>query len=87
MTENGKSSPAEFLSLVTTISGRRKNVQIRYEDGDIWLSQKIMSQIFKVEVSTINYHIKNIFKTSELFEEPTIRKFETVAAINAPNTT
>ena len=78
MTENGKSSPAEFLSLVTTISGRRKNVQIRYEDGDIWLSQKMMSQIFKVDVSTINYHIKNIFKTSELFEEPTIRKFEIV---------
>lgn len=78
MTENGKSSPGEFLSLVTTISGRRKNMQIRYEDGDIWLSQKMMSQIFKVEVSTINYHIKNIFKTSELFEESTIRKFEIV---------
>jgi len=44
----------------------------------IWLTQKKMSELFGVEVNTINYHLKEIFQSKELNEESTIRKFRIV---------
>ncbi|MBT1687718.1 virulence RhuM family protein [Dawidia soli] len=53
-------------------------VEVYYEDETFWLSQKRLAELFDVEIQTINYHLKEIFKTGELEEEPTIRKIRIV---------
>ena len=54
------------------------SIQVRYEDGTFWLTQKRMAELFNVSVSTINDHLKSIFNTGELSEDATIRKFRIV---------
>lgn len=53
-------------------------VEVYFEEETFWLSQKRMSELFGVEVQTINYHLKEIFKSGELMEDSTIRKFRIV---------
>lgn len=53
-------------------------VEIFFEDETFWLSQKKMVELFDVEVNTINYHLKEIFKSGELDESSTIRNFRIV---------
>ena len=55
-----------------------KRVEVRLEDENVWLSQKLMAVFFGVGVPTINEHLSNIFKTRELEENSTIRKFRIV---------
>ncbi len=54
------------------------SVEVLYDDEDFWLTQKSMSKLFNVEVNTINYHLKEVFKSGELTEESVIRKIRTV---------
>lgn len=54
------------------------SIQVRYEDGTFWLSQKRMAELFGVNVRTINEHLKNLYETSELQEDRTIRKIRIV---------
>ncbi len=54
------------------------SIQVRYEDGTFWLTQKRMAELFNVNISTINEHLKKIFSAGELSEEGTIRKFRIV---------
>ena len=56
------------------------SVEMRYEDENIWLTQKMMATLYDVDVRTINHHIKKIFEDSELTEESVIRKFRITAA-------
>jgi len=49
-------------------------LKVSFSDDTIWLTQKQLGELFKVELHNINYHIKNIFKQKELDEHPTIRK-------------
>lgn len=58
----------------TTSQGKVK-IEVLYEDETFWLSQKRIAELFDVEIPTINYHLKEIFKSKELEEESTIRKF------------
>ncbi|EKE21705.1 MAG: hypothetical protein ACD_7C00153G0008 [uncultured bacterium] len=67
----------EFL-LYTTPNGKVK-VEIFLRDGTIWLTQKRMAELFDVEVNTINYHLKEIFKSKELIENSVIRKIRITA--------
>ena len=53
---------------------------MRIEDETVWLTQKLLAVLFEVEVNTINYHIKEIYKIKEQNEAATIRKFRIVAA-------
>lgn len=53
-------------------------IEVFYEEETFWLSQKKMAELFGVEVNTINYHLKEIFKSGELEENSTIRKFRIV---------
>ena len=53
---------------------------MRYEDENIWLTQKMMVTLYDVGANTINYHIKKIFKDSELQENSVVRKFRITAA-------
>lgn len=71
-----RNSTAEFL--IFTAQTGEQSIEARYEDETVWLSQKLMATLFDVEVNTINYHLKEIFKSGELDEVPTIRKFRIV---------
>ena len=71
-----RNSTAEFL-IFTSQSGE-KSIEARYEDETVWLSQKLMATLFDVEVNTINYHLKEIYKSGEIEEIRTIRKFRIV---------
>lgn len=55
------------------------SVEVLYNEEDFWLTQKSMSKLFNVEVNTINYHLKEIFKSEELDEESVIRKIRITA--------
>lgn len=73
-----RSSAAEYLTFVASTGEQDSSVEMRYEDENIWLTQKMLATLYDVEVNTINYHIKKIFEDSELAEDSTIRKFRIV---------
>lgn len=54
------------------------SVQVRYEDGTFWLTQKRMAELFSVDVRTVNEHLQNIFASGEMSEEGTIWKIRIV---------
>ena len=53
-------------------------IKISVENETIWLTQKQLGELFKIEIHTINYHIKNIYKQKELLQNPTTRKIRVV---------
>ena len=71
-----RNSTVEFL-IFTGQSGE-KSIEARYMDETIWLTQKLMAQLFDVKIPTINEHLKNIYDQDELERDATIRKFLTV---------
>ena len=73
-----RSSAAEYLTFVAATGGSEDSIEMRYEDENIWLTQKMMAQLYDVEVHTINEHIKKVFADDELQEAATIRKFRIV---------
>ncbi|MCL2044485.1 MAG: virulence RhuM family protein [Treponema sp.] len=73
-----RSSAAEYLTFVAATGDDEKSVEMRYEDENIWLTQKMMAELYDVGVNTINYHLKKIFEDSELSEGATIRNFRIV---------
>lgn len=73
-----RSSAAEYLTYVASVGGKDNSMEMRYEEENIWLTQKMMSVLYDVSVSTINEHIKKIYDDAELVEEATIRKFRIV---------
>ena len=68
-----RNSTAEFL-IFTTTNGQ-DTIEVKVEDESVWLTQKLIAKLFDVNIATINEHLKNIFKTNELEENSTIRKF------------
>ena len=75
---NVRSSAAEYLTFVSTVGDQSSSVELRYEDENIWLTQRLMAELYGVELSTINEHIKKIYADRELSEEATIRNFRIV---------
>ena len=73
-----RSSAAEYLTYIASTGENPENIEIRYEDENIWLTQKLLAVLYDVDVRTINEHIKKIFSDSELDEAATIRKFRIV---------
>lgn len=73
-----RSSAAEYLTFIAATGDDKESIEVRYEDENIWLTQKMLSTLYNVEVNTINYHIKKIYDDNELTEESTIRKFRIV---------
>ena len=73
-----RSSAAEYLTYVASIGEQESSIEVRYEDENIWLTQKMLGTIYDVDVRTINEHIKNIYNDSELLEDSTIRNFRIV---------
>ena len=73
-----RSSAAEYLTYVASVGDQQDSIEMRYEDENIWLTQKMMATLYDVDVRTINEHIKKIYSDSELEEESTIRNFRIV---------
>ena len=73
-----RSSAAEYLTFIAATGDDKESIEVRYEDENIWLTQKMLSTLYKVEINTINYHIKKIYSDNELNEDSTIRKFRIV---------
>ena len=73
-----RSSAAEYLTYVASVGAQQDSIEMRYEDENIWLTQKMMATLYDVDVRTINEHIKKIYSDSELEEDSTIRNFRIV---------
>ena len=73
-----RSSTAEYLTYVASVGDQQDGIEMRYEDENIWLTQKMMATLYDVDVRTINEHIKKIYSDSELEEDATIRNFRIV---------
>ena len=74
-----RSSAAEYLTYIASVGDQQDSIEMRYEDENIWLTQKMMATLYDVDVRTINYHVKKIFNDSELQEDSVIRKFRITA--------
>lgn len=72
------SSAAEYLTFVAATGESDVSFEMRYEDENIWLTQKMMAALYDVGLPTINEHIKKIYADGELTEAATIRKFRIV---------
>jgi hypothetical protein len=75
-----RSSAAEYLIFVAASGDDETSIEMRYEDENIWLTQKMMAELYGVDVRTVNEHIQNIFRDGELQEDSVIRKFRITAA-------
>jgi hypothetical protein len=75
-----RSSAAEYLSFVAAGGQSEASVEMRYEDENIWLTQKMMATLYEVSVSAINQHLKRIFEVNELEETSVIKQYLTTAA-------
>ena len=70
-----RSSAAEYLTYVAAVGDQPDALEIRYEDENVWLTQKMMAQLYDVTVANVNQHIKTIFADGELLPEATIKKY------------
>ena len=64
-----RSSAAEYLTYVASVGDQQDSIEMRYEDENIWLTQKMMATLYDVNFRTINDHIKKIYSDSELEED------------------
>ncbi|MFV0435099.1 MAG: virulence RhuM family protein [Leucobacter sp.] len=71
-----RNSTAEFL--IFTAQGGAAAIEARYEDETVWLSQKLLAELFDVDVRTVNEHLRSVYASNELNEIATIRKFRIV---------
>lgn len=73
-----RSGAAEYLTYAATVGDQADSIEMRYEDENIWLTQKMLAALYDVSLTTINEHIKRIYADSELEEKATIRNFRIV---------
>lgn len=75
-----RSSAAEYLTFVAATGESDVSFEMRYEDENIWLTQKMMATLYDVSVAAINQHLKKVFEDGELREESVIKKYLITAA-------
>lgn len=73
-----RSSAAEYLTFIAATGDSQESIEMRYENENIWLTQKMMAQLYDVDVRTINFHIQKVYEDGELEEGATIRNFRIV---------
>lgn len=73
-----RSSVEEFLTF--KVKEKEKGIQVRYENENLWMTQKAMSELFDCSVDNISLHLKNIFKDNELDEKLVTEKSSATAA-------
>lgn len=70
-----RSSAAEYLTFVASTGESDASFEMRYEDENIWLTQKMMAALYDVSVAAINQHLKRVFEDGELRQEAVIKKY------------
>ncbi|MFA5664966.1 virulence RhuM family protein [Castellaniella sp.] len=70
-----RSSAAEYLTYIAATGDQPQSVEMRYEDENIWLTQKMMAALYDVTVSAINQHLKRVFDDGELLQEAVIKDY------------
>lgn len=70
-----RSSAAEYLTYMAATGDNEESIEVRYEDENIWLTQKMLATLYNVSISAINQHVKKIFSDKELDEKTTIKNF------------
>src|SRR5574344_862517 len=73
-----RSSAAEYLTYIAAVGESDERIEIRYEEENIWLTQKMMAALYDVSLSTINEHIKKVYDDDELVDFATIRNFRII---------
>lgn len=69
-----RSSAAEYLTFVSATGNQEQAIEMRYEDENIWLTQKLMAELYGVSVQAIDQHIKSLMKAGEL-DKATIKQY------------
>ena len=69
------SSTAEYLMFTASVGESSESVEMRYQDENIWLTQKLMAELYGVSVSAINQHLKRLFLDQEIDQDSVIKKF------------
>ncbi len=69
-----RSSAAEYLTFVATGGGSEASVEMRYEDENVWLTQKMMAALYDVSVPALNQHLKRLFSDNELEESSVVKQ-------------
>ncbi len=72
------SSAAEYLTFIAATGGDERSFEMRYQNENIWLTQKMMAALYDVSLATVNEHIAKIYNDRELTQEATIRNFRIV---------
>lgn len=75
-----RSSAAEYLTYAAAVGDNPESVEMRYQDENIWLTQRMMAEVYGVAVHTINEHISKVYADKELVPEATVRNFRIVAS-------
>lgn len=75
-----RSSAAEYLTFVAATGDSEESIEMRYENENIWLTQKMMATLYDVDIRTINDHIQKVLNDGELSENSVIRKYRITAS-------
>ena len=75
-----RSSAAEYLTFVAAGGDSEASVEMRYEDENIWLTQRMLAELYAVSIPAINQHLKRIFSDNELEEASVVKQYLTTAA-------
>lgn len=77
--EPQKSSAAQFITYIASVGAVDERYEIRYEDENVWMSQKMLAAVYGVEVPNIAYHLRNLYEDAELDKASTIKEILIVA--------
>lgn len=77
---NIRSSASEYLTYIASMGEEASSIEVRYEEENIWITQKMLATLYDVDVRKVNYHINKIFKDEELDKNSVIRNFRITAS-------
>lgn len=80
MSDLTPSSSAEYLTFIAATGGDDDAVELRYEDENIWLTQRLMAELFGVSVSAINQHLKRLFDDGEIDPGAVVKSYSITAS-------
>ena len=75
-----RSSAAEYLTFVAATGDHAEAIEVRYQDENVWLTQKMMATPYSVTVQAIGEHLKRILADGELEEGSVVKKYFTTVA-------
>jgi hypothetical protein len=80
-----RSSAAEYLTFVAAGGDSEASVETRYEDENIWLTQRMMAELYGVSVPAVNQHLKRLFSDNELDEAAVVKSYLITASGDCQN--